>query len=47
MAGADRALPVLFLGAAFDDLLWFASITFLGAMACGLGMLVALDRRDR
>jgi hypothetical protein len=40
-------LPVLFLGAAFDDLLWFASITFLGAMACGLGMLVALDRRDR
>jgi hypothetical protein len=39
-------LPVLFLGAAFDDLLWFASITFLGAMACGLGMLVALDRRD-
>jgi hypothetical protein len=41
------ALPILFLGAAFDDLLWFASITFLGAMACGLGMLVALDRHDR
>jgi hypothetical protein len=40
-------LPVLFLGAAFDDLLWFASITFLGAMGCGLGMLVALDRRDK
>jgi len=40
-------LPVLFLGAAYDDLLWFASITFLGAMACGLGMLVALDRRDK
>jgi hypothetical protein len=40
-------LPILFLGAAYDDLLWFASITFLGAMACGLGMLVALDRRDR
>jgi hypothetical protein len=40
-------LPLLFLGAAFDDVLWFASITFLGAMACGLGMLVALDRRDR
>ncbi len=39
-------LPVLFLGAAYDDLLWFASITFLGAMACGLGMLVALDGRD-
>ncbi len=40
-------IPVLFLGAAFDDLLWFSSITFLGSMACGLGMLVALDRRDR
>jgi len=40
-------VPILFLGAAFDDLLWFASITFLGAMACGLGMLVALDRRDK
>jgi hypothetical protein len=40
-------LPILFLGAAFDDLLWFASITFIGAKACGLGMLVALDRRDR
>lgn len=40
-------LPVLFLGAAFEDLFWFASITFLGSMACGLGMLVALDRRDK
>jgi hypothetical protein len=40
-------LPVLFLGAAFEDLFWFASITFLGSLTCGLGMLVALDRRDR
>lgn len=40
-------VALLFCGAAFDDLLWFASITFLGAMAGGLGMLVALDRRDR
>jgi hypothetical protein len=40
-------IPILFLGAAFEDLFWFASITFLGAMTCGLGMLVALDRRDR
>jgi hypothetical protein len=40
-------VPVLFLGAAFEDLFWFSSITFLGATACGLGMLVALDRRDR
>ncbi|HYQ77563.1 MAG TPA: hypothetical protein VEP91_00450 [Solirubrobacterales bacterium] len=40
-------VALLFCGAAFDDLLWFASITFLGSMAGGLGMLVALDRRDR
>jgi hypothetical protein len=40
-------VALLFCGAAFDDLLWFASITFLGAMAGGLGMLVALDRQDR
>jgi hypothetical protein len=40
-------IPVLFLGAAFEDLFWFASITFLGSLTCGLGMLVALDRRDR
>jgi hypothetical protein len=40
-------VPVLFLGAAFDDVFWIASITFLGSMACGLGMLLALDRRDR
>jgi hypothetical protein len=39
-------VPVLFMGAAYDDLLWFSSITFLGALACGLGMLLALDRRD-
>jgi hypothetical protein len=41
-------LPLLFLGAAFDDLLWFsASFPFLGGVACGLGMLLALDRQDR
>lgn len=39
-------VPVLFLGAAYEDLFWFASITFLGSLTCGLGMLVALDRRD-
>lgn len=40
-------LLVLFMGAAFEDLFWFASITFLGSLTCGLGMLVALDRRDK
>ncbi len=42
------ALPILFLGAAFDDFLWFiAAISFLSSMTFGLGMLLALDRRDR
>lgn len=40
-------LPVIFMGAAFEDLFWFSSITFLGSLTCGLGMLVALDRRDK
>jgi hypothetical protein len=40
-------VALLFCGAAFDDLLWFASITFLGSTLGGLMMLVALDRRDR
>lgn len=40
-------VALLFCGAAFDDLLWFASITFLGSTLGGLGMLVALDRQDR
>jgi hypothetical protein len=40
-------VALLFCGAAFDDLLWMASITFLGSMAGGLAMLVALDRQDR
>jgi hypothetical protein len=40
-------VPVIFMGAAFEDLFWFSSITFLGSLTCGLGMLVALDRRDR
>ncbi len=40
-------LPVLFMGAAFEDLFWFSSITFLGSLTCGLGMLVALDRQDK
>jgi len=41
-------IPVLFLGAGFEDLLWFTSgVSFLGAGAFGLGMLLALDRHDR
>jgi hypothetical protein len=40
-------VPVIFLGAAWEDLLWFSSISFLAGVTCGLGMLLALDRRDR
>jgi hypothetical protein len=40
-------VPVVFMGTAFEDLFWFSSITFLGSLTCGLGMLVALDRRDK
>jgi hypothetical protein len=46
-AALIATVPILFLGAAFDDFLWFSSITFLGSMAAGMGTLVALDRRDR
>jgi hypothetical protein len=39
-------LPVLFMGAAHDDLLWPYEISFSGAMASGLGALLLLERRD-
>ena len=38
-------LPVLFLGSAHADLLWPFQIFFFGAMACGIGALLALERR--
>jgi hypothetical protein len=38
---------ILFLGAAFEDLLWPFQIGFFGSMSCGLGMLLALEREDR
>ena len=41
------ASSLLFLGPAADDLLWPAGISFVGAIAGGVGALVALDRRDR
>lgn len=37
-------LPVLFLGAASKDLLWPFQIFFFGAMACGIGALLAIER---
>ena len=41
------AILILFLGAAYEDLLWPFQIGFFGSMAAGLGMLLALERRDR
>lgn len=38
---------ILFLGAAFEDLLWAFQIGYYGSLACGLGALIALDRDDR
>ena len=35
---------LLFLGPAWEDLLWAAGISFLGALAGGLGALLAIDR---
>jgi hypothetical protein len=38
---------ILFLGAAYIDLLWPFQIGFTGSVAAGLGALLALDRDDR
>lgn len=38
---------VLFLGAAWEDLLWSFQMTYFGSVAAGLGALLALDREDR
>ena len=41
------ALPILFLGPSWDDLLFPFQMALFGSVACGLGALLALDRRDR
>lgn len=38
---------VLFLGAAFEDLLWAFQIGYFGSLASGIGAMIALDREDR
>jgi hypothetical protein len=38
---------VLFLGAAWEDLLWPFQMTYFGSVAAGLGALLALEREDR
>jgi hypothetical protein len=40
------AVLVLFMGAAYEDLLWEFQMCFFGSMAAGLGALLALDRED-
>ncbi len=46
-AAVCGAALLLFLGSAADDLIWAFQIGFVGSIAAGLGMLVALDRRSR
>jgi hypothetical protein len=41
------ACSILFLGAAFEDLLWAFQLGYFGAMAAGLGMLLAIDREEK
>jgi hypothetical protein len=40
------AVLILFLGAAFEDLLFAFQIGYYGSVAAGLGMLICLDRED-
>jgi hypothetical protein len=44
--GLVLAALILFLGSAWQDLLWPFQIGYLGSVAAGLGMLLALERRD-
>jgi hypothetical protein len=45
LVGAIVVLPILFLGSAWQDLLWPFQIGYLASVAAGLGMLLALERR--
>ncbi|HMT05374.1 MAG: hypothetical protein KDB48_02055 [Solirubrobacterales bacterium] len=38
---------ILFLGAAFEDLLFAFQVNYYGSLGCGLAALIALDRDDR
>jgi hypothetical protein len=40
------AVSILFLGAAFEDLLWAFQLGYFASAAAGMGMLLALDRED-
>jgi hypothetical protein len=45
LLGAIVVLPILFLGTAWQDLLWPFQIGYLASVAAGLGVLLALERR--
>jgi hypothetical protein len=45
MLGAILVIPILFLGTAWQDLLWPFQIGYLASIAGGLGTLLALERR--
>jgi len=47
LAALAGTLVVLFLGTAWEDLLWPFQINYLVAIAAGMGALVAFDREDR
>jgi hypothetical protein len=46
-AALAGAVLVLFLGAAWEDLLWDFQVGYFGSMSAGLGALLLLDRADR
>jgi hypothetical protein len=46
LLGAIVVVPILFLGTAWQDLLWPFQIGYLASVAAGLGMLLALERRS-
>ena len=46
LAALGGAALVLFLGAAWEDLLWAFQIGYFGSMAAGIGMLLALRRES-
>jgi hypothetical protein len=40
-------LPILFLGPSWDDLLFPFQMALFGSVACGIGALLVIERRDR
>ena len=45
--GLAAILPILFLGPAWDDLLFPYQMTWFGSVACGIAALLCLDRETR